>query len=114
MASTVDPSGGPALRLGIGQSGSVVDCDRASGLVSSLVISTLVTDSAAWAAGRAVYLPASADCSRVAPGRRRKFSSGQGAGDCRGGHVAGRELHEQIEPVDQGLHGCALDLRESA
>jgi hypothetical protein len=50
-------------------SGSVVDCDRASGLVSSLVISTLVTDSAAWAAGRAVYLPASADCSRVAPGR---------------------------------------------
>jgi hypothetical protein len=54
-----------------GRPASASDRDYASGLVSSLIITALVTDSAAWGAGCAVYLdiqPARADCNRVAPG----------------------------------------------
>jgi len=42
MPSTIGLRGGKALRLAIGHPGSAVDCDCASGLVSSLVISVVV------------------------------------------------------------------------
>jgi hypothetical protein len=45
MPSTIGLRGGRALRLAIGHPGSAVDCDCASGLVSSLGISVLVSRS---------------------------------------------------------------------